>query len=107
MGKPSSGVLAVLSRQNLEKTSSTGGSIKLPVPALISEGITVAMLYRSYTPAAPLMDYIERFWLSFDAPLHLRGRVLPSGTMELVVNLRDDEIRIFDPSQSDEPHRFT
>jgi AraC-like DNA-binding protein len=27
--------------------------------------------------------------------------------MELVVNLRDDEIQIFDPSRTDEPRRFT
>ncbi|MFN3649758.1 MAG: DUF6597 domain-containing transcriptional factor [Armatimonadota bacterium] len=65
------------------------------------------MLYRSYTPAAPLHHLIEWYWYSSGAPLHARGRVLPSGTMELVVNLRDDEIRIFDPSRKDEPRRFT
>jgi AraC-like DNA-binding protein len=65
------------------------------------------MLYRSHTPAAPLCYFVERFWFSSDAPLQARGRVLPSGTMELVINLRDDEIGIFDPSQTGEPHRFT
>jgi hypothetical protein len=53
------------------------------------------MFYRSYTPAPPLGDFIGRFWLCSDAPPDPRERILPSGTIELVVNLRDDEIRIY------------
>jgi AraC-like DNA-binding protein len=60
------------------------------------------MVYRSYIPAAPLSCFVERFWYSSDAPAEARGRVLPSGTMELVINLREDQIRIFDPSVEDE-----
>jgi len=71
------------------------------------EGLSEAMLYRSYTPAAPLGHFVEQFWFSADAPLHTRVRVLPRGTIELVINLRDDEIRIFDPAQTDIPRRFT
>ena len=62
------------------------------------------MLYHSYTPPKPLGDFVERFWLCSDAPPHSRERILPSGTIELVVNLREDEIRIYDPSH---PDRFT
>jgi AraC-like DNA-binding protein len=55
------------------------------------------MLYRSYTPASPLADFIEDFWLYDDyRPAHLRERILPSGTTELVINLRDNEFRIYD-----------
>jgi AraC-like DNA-binding protein len=65
------------------------------------------MLYRSHPPAAPLGNFVEQFWFHSDAPVHTRARILPRGTLELVVNLRDDEIRIFDPLQTDEPRRFT
>ena len=42
-----------------------------------------------------------------DTPLHSRERILPSGTVELVVNLCDDEIRIYAPSQADGCARFS
>jgi AraC-like DNA-binding protein len=41
---------------------------------------------------------------------HQRERILPSGTFELVVNLRDDELRIYDASgspQDDRCRRFS
>lgn len=65
------------------------------------------MLYRSYTPAPPLSDFIRRIWLCSDAPSHRRERILPSGTIELVVNLREDEIRIYDPSRPDRCTRLS
>jgi AraC-like DNA-binding protein len=55
------------------------------------------MLFRSYVPASPLSAFVEDFWLYDDyRPEHLRERILPSGTVELVINLRDDELRIYD-----------
>ena len=65
------------------------------------------MIYRSYTPSAPLSDFVERFWQCSDTPSHHRERILPSGTIELVINLREDEIRIYDPSRSDRCTRFS
>jgi AraC-like DNA-binding protein len=65
------------------------------------------MLYHSYAPAPLLGDFIKRFWLCSDAPPHRRERILPSGTIELVINLRDDEIRIYDPSNLDRYTRFS
>lgn len=65
------------------------------------------MFYRSYTPPQPLGDLVERFWLCSDAPPHSRERILPSGTIELVVNLREDEIRIYDPSRPDRCTRMS
>lgn len=55
------------------------------------------MFYRTYAPSPPLGDFIGRFWLCSDTPSHSRERIVPSGTLELVFNLRDDEIRIYDP----------
>ena len=45
-------------------------------------------------PRAELADFVEKLWLS-EAPLqpHDRERVLPDGSMTLVVNLADDEVR--------------
>jgi AraC-like DNA-binding protein len=57
------------------------------------------MFFRSHTPAPPLADFIEQFWYCADAPAHLRGRILPNGTIELKVNLREDEVRIDGPAR--------
>src|SRR5262245_17564784 len=59
------------------------------------------MIYDSYTPSRPLAELVERFWLCSDTPAHRRERILPSGTIELVINLREDEIRIYDHFQPD------
>ena len=65
------------------------------------------MLYRTYNPGPPLGDFIDRFWVCSDVPPHPRERILPSGTFELVVNLREDEIRIYEPSCPDRCTRFS
>src|SRR5262245_46057236 len=56
------------------------------------------MFMRTYSPGPPLDECIDRFWLFSDTPPHPRERILPSGTVQLVINLSDDEIRIFDAS---------
>lgn len=62
-------------------------------------------IYHSRAPRPPLGEFIERLWYCSDAPAHECERILPSGTVELVINLRDDEIRIGDPSEADPPVR--
>jgi AraC-like DNA-binding protein len=57
----------------------------------------MTMFLRTYTPGPPLDECVDRFWLCADTPSHPRERILPSGTVELVINLSDDEIRIYDP----------
>lgn len=56
------------------------------------------MLVRFDTPRPPLRDFVHDFWLyeGYSAP-HAHERILPSGTFELVFNLREDELRIYDP----------
>jgi AraC-like DNA-binding protein len=54
------------------------------------------MQYQQHTPAPPLHAYVDRFWACSDTPRHSRERILPTGTFELVVNLVEDEIRVFD-----------
>src|SRR5262245_59363267 len=65
------------------------------------------MFLRTYTPGPPLDEYIDRFWFCSDTPPHPRERILPSGTVELVINLSDDEIRIYDPSQPNRTRRYS
>lgn len=55
------------------------------------------MRYSSHEPAPPLGKFIHHFWhFSAAAPSSRRQRILPSGTNELVINLREDEVRIRD-----------
>ena len=65
------------------------------------------MLYDSRHPAPPLRSFVERLWSCSDAPEHRKERILPSGTVELVINCRDDEIRIGDPADSERLRRFS
>jgi len=64
------------------------------------------MLFRAYRPQPPLSDFVENFWLysGFDSP-RLKEAIFPSGTFELVFNLRDDQFRIYKNAQSDEFQR--
>lgn len=56
----------------------------------------LSMFYRSTIPGPPLDRFIENLWCLSDAPRHARERILPSGTLELVINLHEDEFRIYD-----------
>ena len=67
----------------------------------------MTMFLRTYTPGPPLDEYIDRFWLCSDTPPHPRERILPNGTVQLVINLTDDEIRIFDASDPVRPRRYS
>lgn len=60
------------------------------------------MRYLTHRPSAPLGEHVEYFWALSDAPGHVRERIVPSGTIELVINLHADEFRIFEGHE----HRF-
>jgi hypothetical protein len=63
------------------------------------------MRFTAHTPPPPLDRYVEYFWSLADAPPHARERIVPSGTLELVINLREDEFRIYDPDSPARPRR--
>jgi AraC-like DNA-binding protein len=52
------------------------------------------MLYLSHIPRAPLNEFVERLWFVAGGDSLRQERILPSGTVELVINLRDDRIQI-------------
>ncbi|WAS94618.1 AraC family transcriptional regulator [Nannocystis punicea] len=55
-----------------------------------------AQLHR---PGPPLGEFVDCFWSwdCYTAPAP-RERALPSGTVDIVINLRDDRLRVFDRS---------
>jgi len=59
------------------------------------------------SPAHPLAGFVERLWHLNDAPPHFQERIVPSGTMEMVINLHEDELRIYDASRTDHCKRFS
>ncbi len=61
------------------------------------------MISRRYTPGPPLCDFVELFWLYQGTPAkpHAKERLLPDGSVELVINLREDEIRVYDREETD------
>ena len=62
------------------------------------------MISRTYVPQPPLSDFIELFWYQEGyAPGHAKERALPEGTVELIVNLREDVLPVF---ERQEPTRF-
>ncbi len=51
------------------------------------------MLYRLYSPPPPLGHFVELLWLYEGfRPAHPRERLLPTGTVEIVIHLREDRI---------------
>ena len=66
------------------------------------------MLFRTYIPRLPLSEFIDDFWLyeNYES-CHLHERILPSGTFEIVFNLREDELRIYDSPAEGECRRLS
>jgi AraC-like DNA-binding protein len=61
------------------------------------------MQFLSYRPCPPLADFVDQLWLSQGAaPIHQMERLLPDSTVELVINLHQDIIHLYD---RDDYHR--
>jgi AraC-like DNA-binding protein len=56
------------------------------------------MLYLTHIPGPPLNEFIELLWFydGFPARTHKKERLMPDGSVELVINLKQDEARIYD-----------
>jgi AraC-like DNA-binding protein len=56
------------------------------------------MLYLTHIPGPPLNEFIELLWFydGFPARAHKKERLMPDGSVELVINLKQDEARIYD-----------
>lgn len=64
-------------------------------------------VHRTYTPQQPLASFVHMFWL-FEGyyPAHTKERVLPNGSLELIVNLREDVFRVYDRHNLDRFRSF-
>jgi AraC-like DNA-binding protein len=65
------------------------------------------MFYLTYIPGPVLSEFVDYFWLFDGGQTPRKERIVPSGTNELVINLRDDEIRIDNGEQSKQHKRFS
>ncbi len=59
----------------------------------------VDVLYFTHSPGPPLNAFVDCFWLVMGGQAPRKERILPSATLELVVNLHEDEVRILDPAE--------
>jgi len=64
-------------------------------------------MFLTHAPRNPLREFIDYLWLLQDSEAPRRERILPSGTIELVVNLDEAEIRIQNPESPDRYRRFS
>jgi AraC-like DNA-binding protein len=64
------------------------------------------MQYVRYSPGPPLDAFVDYLWSLSDAPAHAKELIMPSGTLELVINLAEDEIRVYGTIDSAVAHRF-
>jgi AraC-like DNA-binding protein len=55
-------------------------------------------MIRSRRPGPPLNDFVDRLWTfdGFTQP-HAKERIMPDGALALVINLREDRTRFYDP----------
>src|SRR5688572_4114037 len=63
----------------------------------------IVMQYRHRVPRPPLDSFVESIWVYQNDPRpNALERVLPTGAAQLIVNLKEDQTRLYD---SDSPHR--
>jgi AraC-like DNA-binding protein len=59
--------------------------------------LQIDTLFNFYKPTPPLSKFVENFWLYEGHQAEPRSeRILPTGTLELVINLRQNELRFHD-----------
>ena len=56
------------------------------------------MRYRHRIPRPPLDSFIESIWVYHNDPRpHALERIMPNGAAQLIVNLKEDQTRLYDP----------
>jgi AraC-like DNA-binding protein len=68
----------------------------------------IEQVFRFYKPAPPLSNHVDSFWI-FEGSDSGRQteRILPTGTLELVINLRQNELSFYDGKRSEDASRFS
>jgi AraC-like DNA-binding protein len=66
------------------------------------------LIHLTYRPSYPLLNFVDDLWLydGYSAP-HAKERIMPSGTIEMVINLRENEFRIYEAARPASFRRFS
>jgi AraC-like DNA-binding protein len=70
--------------------------------------LKIDTIFNFYKPNPPLSKFVDNFWLyeGHEAE-HKTERILPTGTLELVINLRQNELRFYDAERPENFSRFS
>jgi AraC-like DNA-binding protein len=64
--------------------------------------LKIDTIFNFYKPKLPLSKFVDSFWLYEGRGIeHQAERILPTGTLELAINLRQNELRFYDPERPD------
>ena len=78
-----------------------GKSQQFPIPQ-------IDKLFDFYKPKPPLAKFVDNFWLYEGRGADPKtARILPTGTLELVINLRQNELRFYDAESRNNCSRFS
>src|SRR4029077_20668434 len=66
------------------------------------------MLYLTHIPRPPLNKFVELFWYydGFPQRSHKKERLMPDGSVELIINLKENEARIYDRNDQEKCQRL-
>src|SRR4029077_555035 len=66
------------------------------------------MLYLTHIPRQPLNQFVEIFWYydGFPRRSHTKERLMPDGSVELIINLKENEARIYDRNDPEKCQRL-
>jgi AraC-like DNA-binding protein len=70
--------------------------------------LEIDKMFTFYKPKPALLKFVDNFWLyeGYDVE-HKTERILPTGTLELVINLRQNELRFYDGERPENCSRFS
>src|SRR5215470_938565 len=70
--------------------------------------LKIDTIFNFYKPKPPLSKFVDNFWLyEGHNPEHKTERILPTGTLELAINLRQNELRFYDAERRENCSRFS
>ncbi len=83
----------------------------LPIAGGKSQQFTISdidTIFNFYRPKPPLSKFVDNFWLYEGyEPERKTERILPTGALELVINLRQNDLRFYDPERPENYSRLS
>ncbi|HEX5081742.1 MAG TPA: helix-turn-helix domain-containing protein [Blastocatellia bacterium] len=70
--------------------------------------LKIDTIFNFYKPPPPLSKFVDSFWLyEGHAAEHKTERILPTGTLELAINLRQNDLRFYDAERPENCSRLS